>query len=123
MTQPTLFDPNPSGLTPEAATTFRARATDPATSHVAASEAVRFAGSHAAQIVEILRETQGALTTHEIADRSLGLTNSQVHKRTRELGDADKPLIVTGPTRTCRCQRKSPESCDGTLPMQTWKSP
>ena len=119
--QQTLFHLHPSGLTEMAQAKLRARSTDPVTSHVAASEAVRFAGSHSAQIVAILRETQGALTCHEIADRSTSLSYARVHKRMRELADADKPLVVNGPDRACRCKRNDP--CDGRLPMQTWKVP
>ncbi len=119
MTQPTLFDAYTEPLTPEAATALRARVGHPATSRVAASESVRFAGSHEAQIVAILSETQGALTTHEIAERSPTLRPSQVFRRMAGLGK----LVGNGPIRLCRCERKKLATCDGKLPMQTWKTP
>lgn len=122
MNQPTLFDPNPSGLTHEAQTTLRARSTDPATSN-AAAELVVSTGTvsrHGRHIVELLVKAR-ALTTHEIADLSPVLFHSAIHKRMKELETAG--LVIRCPTRRCRCIRIDPATCRGTLLLTTWKVP
>ena len=123
MTQPHLFQMNAEPLTTEAQASLRARSTDPATSHVAASEAVRFAGSHTEHIVAILRETQGALTTHEIRIRSRRLSHAQIHKRMAENEETDTQAgcFVRCPARPCRCNRLGLKTCDGTQPKTTWR--
>jgi len=61
----------------------RARRTDPATSHRAALDSVRFAESHAGRILACLK-THGRRDTHQIAQIT-GLTVVQVDRRTSEL--------------------------------------
>lgn len=60
----------------------RARGTDPATSHQAASRAAMFADTHAARILLALQ--YGDLNAEEIGDAA-GLTVVQVDRRTIEL--------------------------------------
>lgn len=64
----------------------RARNTDPATSHMAAKRAERFAASHAGQILMALRTEAASygLTADEIGVL-IGLTVVQVDRRTIEL--------------------------------------
>lgn len=61
----------------------RARASDPATSHAAAARAVRFAGSHSARILAVLKEC-GPYTADNLA-QATGLTVVQVDRRMSEL--------------------------------------
>ena len=119
MSQQTFIDLHAEPLTQEAQAA-RARSTDPETSHIAASAAVRFAGSHRGHIVMLLEHAGEAITTHEIADRSY-LSHAQVHKRMAELKRLG--YVVNGPDRPCNCERIDPKTCDGRLPMQTWKVP
>lgn len=63
----------------------RARATDPLTSHVAAVGSVRFADSHAARILHVLKNGfSDGMCAEEIGE-ACGLTVVQVDRRTIEL--------------------------------------
>lgn len=63
----------------------RARNTDPATSHIAAERAKRFADSHAGRILEALRHGfSDGMCAEEIGEIT-GLTVVQVDRRTIEL--------------------------------------
>ena len=61
----------------------RARATDPATSHMAAERSAQFALSHAARILSVLRY-EGAGTPEHIA-RYTGLSIVQIDRRLHEM--------------------------------------
>lgn len=63
----------------------RARATDPLTSHIAAAGSVRFADSHAARILHVLKNGfSDGMCAEEIGE-ACGLTVVQVDRRTIEL--------------------------------------
>lgn len=63
----------------------RARGTDPLTSHVAAAGSVRFADSHAARILHVLKNGfSDGMCAEEIGE-ACGLTVVQVDRRTIEL--------------------------------------
>lgn len=63
----------------------RARSTDPSTSHVAAAGAARFADSHAARILHVLKNGfSDGMCAEEIGE-CCGLTVVQVDRRTVEL--------------------------------------
>ncbi len=63
----------------------RARATDPLTSHIAAAGSVRFADSHAARILHVLKHGfSDGMCAEEIGEMC-GLTVVQVDRRTIEL--------------------------------------
>lgn len=63
----------------------RARATDPISSHIAAAGAVRFADSHAARILHVLKNGfSDGMCAEEIGE-ACGLTVVQVDRRTVEL--------------------------------------
>lgn len=64
----------------------RARRTDPASSHMAAANAERFASTHAGRILAALDELATG-TAHEIAVAS-GLTVVQVDRRRKEMEQA-----------------------------------
>jgi len=63
----------------------RSRRSDPATSHAAATNAERFASTHAARILAALKD--GPATAHKIADMT-GLTVVQVDRRLPEMARA-----------------------------------
>ncbi len=118
MTQPTLFDAYTEPLTAEAATALRARATDPATSHVAAQRASKFAGRHGREIWYLLVEAGKPLTCHEIADMSYVLAHRQIHKRMKELETAG--FVIRCETRRCCCLRPD---CKRAQAVTTWRAP
>jgi hypothetical protein len=63
----------------------RARATDPVSSHIAAAGSVRFADSHAARILHVLKHGfSDGMCAEEIGE-CCGLTVVQVDRRTIEL--------------------------------------
>jgi hypothetical protein len=72
---------------------FRSRSSDPITSHEAAANAVRFAGSHAERICAALEKLQSA-TAHELSEET-GLTVVQVDRRLPELERAGKAYVLT----------------------------
>jgi predicted transcriptional regulator len=63
--------------------TPRARRTDPITSHEAAAKAAKFAGGHAARILEALQQ-HGPQSAHDLSQRT-GLSVVQVDRRLPEL--------------------------------------
>jgi hypothetical protein len=67
-------------------TPIRARRTDPATSHRAAADSVRFAGSHAGRILACLK-THGRRDTHQLS-LITGLTIVQIDRRKKEMEEA-----------------------------------
>ena len=67
-------------------TPIRARRTDPATSHRAAAQSVRFAGSHAGRILACLK-THGRRDTHQLS-LITGLTIVQIDRRKKEMEEA-----------------------------------
>lgn len=73
---------------------IRARASDPLTSHMAADQSVRFADSHKARIMHVLR-TSGSdgMTPAQIAEAS-GLSLVQVDRRLTELGRSGQARVV-----------------------------
>lgn len=74
-------------------TPIRARRTDPATSHRAAADSVRFAGSHAGRILESLKQ-HGAQSPKEL-ERRIGLSVVQIDRRACELRRAGLIEVVT----------------------------
>lgn len=63
----------------------RVRATDPLTSHIAAAGSVRFADSHAARILHVLKNGfSDGMCAEEIGE-ACGLTVVQVDRRTIEM--------------------------------------
>jgi predicted ArsR family transcriptional regulator len=82
-----------------------ARATDPETSHAAATSVAEFAGSHCDRIIACLK-LYGPLTKDEIATRT-GLTSVQVDRRLPDLerqGLAE-PTGGTRPSHAGRAER------------------
>lgn len=87
----------PSGYQPTASVSVgesrrRARRTDPATSHAAAADAVRFAGSQSARILRAL-QALGSATAHELALHT-GLTVVQCDRRLPELERAGSARVL-----------------------------
>ena len=77
----------------------RARATDPWTSHAAASKAPGLAARQAACILEVLRINKGGLTVDEIATIIGTLDRVQVGRRMIDLREGGL-IIDSGITRT-----------------------
>lgn len=81
------------------------RATDPETSHAAATSVADFAGSHCDKILKCLKLC-GELTKDEIATRT-GLTSVQVDRRLPDLEERGlaEPTGGTRPSHAGRAER------------------
>ncbi len=77
---------------------FRARATDPVTSHIAAERACQFAGTHAERIHAALTK-HGPMCAHVLESRT-GLTVVQIDRRICELVRAGKAYDTELTSRT-----------------------
>lgn len=71
-----------------------ARRTDPATSHVAATNARHFAGSHCSRILQALR-THGPMSPAQLFDHT-GLSVVQIDRRRKEMINAGLVRIQVG---------------------------
>lgn len=74
-------------------TPIRARRTDPATSHRAAADSVRFVGSHAGRILQALR-THGPMSPKQMFHFT-GLDVAQCDRRRKEMIEAGLVRIKT----------------------------
>ena len=72
-----------------------ARRTDPATSHKAAAKAVKFAASQSDRILAALR-LHGPMSPKQMFDFT-GLSVVQIDRRRKELKDAGRISLLTGP--------------------------
>lgn len=82
---------------------FRARNTDPATSHMAAATVHYFAGGHHLRILGALQQ-YGPMSAHEIATKT-GLSMVQVDRRVVELGRSGQAHVVPNVTRPSQSGR------------------